>query len=56
MTFKNTILILKLLKEYKEFKDLFDKAKVSGFPPYRWKLDYYIRLKKDEDGKEPELL
>ncbi len=52
---KKPALIQKLPNEYKEFESLFDKEKASILLSYRRKLDYYIRIKKDDDRREPEL-
>ena len=44
-----------LPEELEDFKDLFDKAKASGLPPHRGRMDHHIRLKQKEDGSLPEL-
>jgi transposase InsO family protein len=41
--------------ELAEFADLFDKTKASGLPPHRGNLDHHIQLKKDEQGRTPDL-
>lgn len=50
-----TALLKRLPKQVRDLADLFDKEKADGLPPHRGTLDHHIRLRKDEDGRAPEL-
>ncbi|MBD2359459.1 DDE-type integrase/transposase/recombinase [Tolypothrix sp. FACHB-123] len=41
--------------ELREFADLFSEEDADALPPHRGTLDHHVRLRKDPDGKEPEL-